>query len=170
MINKLILFCLLTFAVGSHPLMAQKFGHVNSAVIIQNHPMIGQANSKLEAYQKSLTDPFDVKTKDFETKYHAYIEQSNSGTLSQLATQTKQAELQTLQDSLASEQDQIKFKVMQKRQELLQPILTEVDSVIQVIGKEGKYTMIFDTSVSGALLFAEDGNDLTDTVQARLKK
>jgi Skp family chaperone for outer membrane proteins len=59
---------------------------------------------------------------------------------------------------------------MQKRQELLQPILTEVDSVIQVIGKEGKYTMIFDTSVSGALLFAEDGNDLTDTVQARLKK
>ena len=170
MMNKLILLCLITFFAGALQAQVQKLGHVNSATVIQGHPAISSANSQLEAYQKSLTDPFEVKSKDFEAKYHAYVEQANSGTLSQNATQTKQAELQTLQDSLASEQDQIKFKVMQKREELLQPILTEVDSVIQLIGKEGKYTMIFDTSVSGALLFAEEADDLTTAVQARLKK
>ena len=168
--NKLILFCLIFLMAGIQQINAQKFGHVNSSLIIQNHPLIGPANTQLEAYQKSLVDPLDAKSKAFEAKYHAFQEEANNGTLSQVASQKKQAELQTEQDSLAAEGQQVKFKVMKKREELLQPILTEVDSAIQVIGKEGHYTMIFDTSVSGALLFAEDGNDLTEAVKARLKK
>ena len=167
---KLSLLSLLVFIALSSQMNAQKFGHINSAVIIQSHPMVATANTELEAYQKSQYDAFEVKTKDFETKYNAFMQEANSGTLSQVATQNKQMELQTMQDSLASEEQQIKFKVMQKRESLLQPILTEVDSVIQVIGKEGNYTMIFDTSVTGALLFAENANDLTEAVQARLKK
>lgn len=168
--NKLILFCLVAFLAGTQQINAQKFGHVNSAQIIQDHPLIRPANAQLENFQKSLLDPLDLKAKAFEAKYHAFLEEANNGNLSQVASQNKQAELQTQQDSLATEEQQIKFKVMQKREELLQPILTEVDSIIQVVGKEGNYTMIFDTSVSGALLFADDGNDLTEAVKARLKK
>lgn len=168
--NKLILYCLILILACTQQINAQKFGHINSSLIIQSHPSIVMANSTLEAYQKSLVDPLDVKSKAFEAKYHAFQDEANKGTLSQVATQKKQAELQTEQDSLATEGQQVKFKVMKKREELLQPILTEVDSVIQLIGKEGHYTMIFDTSVAGALLFAEDGNDLTEAVKARLKK
>lgn len=168
--NKLILFCLITFMAGHQQIIAQKFGHINSALIIQDHPSIGPANTQLEAFQKELIDPLDMKARDFETKYRSFMEEANNGTLSQVATQTKQAELQTEQEALATEEQQIKFKVMQKREALLQPILAEVDSIIQVIGNEGSYTMIFDTSVSGALLFAEDGNDLTEEVKGRLKK
>ena len=170
MMNKLILLFVLGFLACTGRMSAQKFGHVNSAMVIQAHPSIGPANLQLDAFQKSLSDPLDVKSKAFEAKYHAFVEEANSGTLSQVALQAKQAELQNEQDSLAKEDQQIKFRLMQKREELLQPILTEVDSIIQLVGKEGKYTMIFDTSVSGALLFAEDGNDLTETVKARLKK
>jgi len=121
--NKLILICIVALLSVGQQLHAQKFGHINSAQIIQDHPLIGPANTELEAFQKSLLDPHDVKTKAFETKYHAFVDQANSGTLSQLATQNKQAELQTEQDSLSSEEQQIKFKVMQKREALLQPIL-----------------------------------------------
>lgn len=168
--NKLILFSVMIFLTAAQQSNAQKFGHVNSALIIQGHPLIGPANTELETFQKSLVDPFDVQSKAFEARYKAFVEEANSGTLSQIAQQNKQVALQAEQDSLSSLQDQIKLKVMQKRESLLQPILTQVDSVIQVLGKEGHYTMIFDTSVSGALLFAEDGNDLTEEVKARLKK
>ena len=168
--NKLILFCLIAFIAGTQQSSAQKFGHINSAFIIQEHPLIGPANTELEAFQKELADPLDEKSKAFEVKYRSFLEEANSGTLSKVATQAKQAELQAEQDSLATEEQQIKFRVMQKRESLLQPILAEVDSIIQVIGKEGNYTMIFDTSVSGALLFAEDGNDLTQAVRDRLKR
>lgn len=169
--NKLILFCsaflILAFSQTGN---AQKFGHVNSSDIIQAHPMISTANTQLDTYQKSLMGPYDTQSKAFEAQYKVFVDETNSGTLSQVATQNKQAALQTQQDSLTSMEQQIKFKVMQKREALLRPILTEVDSIIQTIGKEGHYTMIFDTSVSGALLFAEEGNDLTDTVKSRLKK
>jgi len=167
---KLILFCLVAFLTGSQQINAQKFGHINSAQIIESHPSIGPANTQLETFQNGLFEPLELKAEAFEAKYRAFLEEANSGTLSQVASQTKQAELQTEQEVLATEEQQIKFKVMQKREELLQPILSEVDSIIQILGKEGNYTMIFDTSVSGALLFAEDGNDLTEAMKARLKK
>jgi len=168
--NRIFVFSLMIFLVFAQQTNAQKFGHINSALIIQNHPLIGTANTELESFQKSLLDPYDVQAKAFEAKYRAFVEEANNGTLSQVATQNKQVSLQTEQDSLATLEQQIKFRVMQKRESLLQPILTQVDSVIQLIGKEGNYTMIFDTSVSGALLFAEDSNDLTEAVKSRLKK
>lgn len=114
-------------------------------------------------------DPFEQKAKAFEAKYTFFIEEVNAGTLSKVTAQIRQEELQKEQDSLRTEQQQLEFTIMQKREALLQPILTEIDSIIQVIGKEKQYTMIFDTSVSGALLFAQESNDLTEEVKGRIK-
>jgi hypothetical protein len=57
---------------------------------------------------------------------------------------------------------------MQKREQLLQPILNEVDAAIQAIGKDGQYTMIFDTSVSGGLVYAVESDDLMPAAKAKL--
>jgi hypothetical protein len=40
--------------------------------------------------------------------------------------------------------------------------------VITVIAKDGKYTMIFDDSVNGALLFSNPTEDLTDAVKTKI--
>lgn len=149
--------------------VAQKFGHINTAVVIESHPKVAGANTELEAFRKSVMDPFEAKAKAFESKYLFFLEEVNAGTLSKVSASTRQAELQQEQEALQTEEQQIQFSVMQKREALLQPILTEVDSIIQSIGKEGKYTMIFDTSVNGALLFAQESEDLTETVKGRLK-
>ena len=90
-------------------------------------------------------------------------------TLSKVTAQTRQEELQKEQQDLQTEQQQIEFAILQKREQLLQPILTEIDSIIQAVGKEGSYSMIFDTSVTGALLFAQDSDNLTETIKAKLK-
>jgi outer membrane protein len=147
---------------------AQKFGHVNSAQLVQNHPGIPAANAALDAYRKSLSDPFEAKTKAFQSKYQFYMEEMQAGTLSKVSAQTRQEDLQKEQDALNQEGQQIQNSILQKRSEVLQPILVEVDSVITLIGKEGKYTMIFDDSANGALLYAPDADDLTETVKARI--
>ena len=41
MINKLIIICLLGLLSGASQLNAQKFGHLNSAVVIESHPEVG---------------------------------------------------------------------------------------------------------------------------------
>jgi outer membrane protein len=166
---KLTLLALTFMLASLQSVSAQKFGHLNSAAIIEVHPKVATANAELEAFNKSVSEPFAAKAKAFESKYLFFLEEVNAGTLSKISTQTRQEELQKEQQELGKEEQQIQFSIMQKREQLLQPILAEVDSVIQVIGKEGKYTMIFDTSVSGALLFAQESEDLTESVKARLK-
>jgi len=164
---KHLLMILVTLGSALQVASAQKFGHINSALIIEMHPKVSTANGELEAFQKSLLDPFEVKAKAFQGKYTTFLEETAAGTLSQVMAETKQNELRTQQQELGEEEQQIQFKILQKREALLQPILAEIDSIIQAIGKEGKYTMIFDVSVAGALLYAEESEDLTEAVKAK---
>lgn len=168
--NTLFLLLLGCVLMAATHVSAQKFGHLNTAMVIENHPKVAGANLELEAFRKSVMDPFEAKAKAFESKYLFFVEEVNAGTLSQVSARTRQAELQQEQQDLSTEEQQIQFSIMQKREQLLQPILTEVDSIIQSIGREGQYTMIFDTSVSGALLFAQEGEDLTEAVKGKLKE
>jgi outer membrane protein len=165
-VGPLSLILLLAFV---QTVAAQKFGHVNSALIIQGHPKVLAANAELETFRKSVMDPFEVKAKAFESKATFFQEEMSAGTLSKVTAQTRQEELQKEQQDLTTEQQQIEFSIMQKREQLLQPILSEVDSIIQTIGKEGSYTIIFDTSVQGALLFAQESEDITDVVKSKIK-
>lgn len=158
---------LIVMGSASTALFAQKLGHINSAAIIEAHPKVATANAELEAYQKTLSEPFQLKAKDFQAKYNTFLEETAAGTLSQVAAEAKQTELRTTQEELGKEEEQIQFKLLQKREALLQPILTEVDGIIQALGKEGKYTMIFDISVAGALLYAQESEDLTEMVKTQ---
>lgn len=167
--NRFFLVCMTLILMTLQSLQAQKFGYVNSAALIESHPKVAGANTELETYRKSIMDPFEAKAKAFQSKYDFFVQEVNAGTISKVTAQSRAETLQAEQDSLKKEQQQLEFAIIQKRQALLQPILTEIDSIIQVMGKEGKYTMIFDTSVNGGLLFAEESDDLTETIKGRLK-
>lgn len=165
----LITLILATGLFSAQLATAQKFGHINSALIIEKHPDVDSANIHLESFRKSLSDPFEVKARAFQSKYQFYLEEMQAGTLSKVSAQSRQEALQKEQDELKTEEQQIQFAIMQKREQLLQPMLAEVDSVIQAVGKEGKYTLIFDSSVAGALLYAIESEDLTALIQSRIK-
>lgn len=148
---------------------AQKFGYINSGQLIEAHPKVPAANAELETFRKSVMDPFEVKAKAFESKYRFFMEEVSAGTLSKVSAQTRQQELQKEQQELQTEQQQLEFTILQKREQLLQPILTEIDSFIQAYGKENTYTFIFDTSVSGAILYTTDNENLTEIIKAKFK-
>ncbi len=153
------------FIASLQMLNAQKFGHINSAMIIESHPKVAEANVQLESFRKMLVDSFSVKVQAFEVKYTTFLEETSTGVLSQVKAEAKQNELKAEQQALSTGEQQVQFRILQKREALLKPILTEVDNAIQAIGKAGNYTMIFDTSVAGALLFAAESDDLTEHVK-----
>ena len=150
-----------------HMLNAQKLGHINSSAIIQSHPKVQEADAQLQAYQKILQDSFDMKAKGFQERYLALVEQSNNGSLAPVALEAKKAELVEEQNALRQEEQQLQFRMLQRREQLLQPILTEIDSYIQAIGKEGNYTMIFDTGAGAAVIFATESEDLTELLKSK---
>ena len=163
-IFTLLFACMLTAGV----MTAQKFGYVNTAVLLQEMPEVQAANSQLETFQKQLMSEGQNKVKAFEQKVAQYQQQANSGDLSQKQIQEKEQELAQEQQSLAQLEQEVQNKILAKREELLTPILQKVDVAIQAIGKEGGYTFIFDASVQGAMLYAPEGDNLIDEVRTKL--
>lgn len=163
----LLLFCLALTGLDATA-QINKFGYLNSAALIEAHPRIDSANKALELFRIELTGGYETKIKSFQARYQFYVEEMQAGTLSKIDAAARQKELSEAQDALRTEEQQLQFALMQKREKLLQPILDEVDAVIKSLGEEGKYTMIFDTSVNGGLVYAEESDDLMTAAKARL--
>lgn len=147
---------------------AQKFGYVNTAIILQELPEVTAADTELEAYQQQLISEGQARVAAFEQEYQGYMAAANAGELSKVQMATREETLSKEQQALQQLEQEMQFKILQKREMLLKPILEKVDKAIQDLGAEGGYTFIFDSSVQGGMLYAPDGDDLYDQVKAKL--
>ena len=164
----LALFCALTM-IGFNELNAQKFGHLNSQLILESHPKVQGASSELDTYTQQENKKFEDKAKAFQAKVDKFRQDVGSGILSQVQIAQQEEALGKEQQELAQEEQQVKFRILQKREELLNPILQSVDVIIKEIGKEEGYTMIFDTSVPGTIIYAIESDDITEKVKAKIQ-
>ncbi|MBL7829337.1 MAG: OmpH family outer membrane protein [Saprospiraceae bacterium] len=170
MLNKTSLFFLLMLLLGTTSTFAQnapKYGHMNLGNLLEMLPDTKTANDnlkvfadKLTAKDDSLTKAFQAAVTDFQTKYQ-------SGLLTPIQAQTREAELQKEQEAIQKFEQDAQQMVTQKREELLSPILTKINDAIKAVATENQYLMIFDTS-SGAMLFAAESDDVTALVKKKL--
>jgi outer membrane protein len=149
-------------------LNAQKFGHLNSRVLLMEMPEIKSADSQLETYQKQLMTKGEGMVKKFEAKYNTYVTAANEGTLSALEMQKKESELKSEQTAIQEYELEMQDLLGKKREQLYKPLLDKVKLAIEKIGKDNGYTMIFDTSVAGAIVHAETSEDIMNLVKKEL--
>jgi len=154
----------LTVTVG----FTQKYGHLNFGNLLSEMPEVESANSNLETYQEGLMAKGEAMATEFQTEYGKFATDVQSGTLSPVQQQQRQEELEKKQNELISYEQLVQQQVQAKRAELLQPIVAKVEKAIADVAKEGGYYMVFDTSVFNAILFAEESEDLTTQVKAKL--
>ena len=147
-------------------LTAQKYGHLNSTLLMADLPAVKTADSDLQTYQTQLSKKGEDMVKKFQANYEAYQVKVNSGTLSQVQAQEIEGTLAEEQTTIQSFQQEAQDMVLKKRQELYDPIFAGVRSIIEQYGKDNGYTMIFDAGM-GAILF-EDSEDLTEMIKAKL--
>ncbi|MBT8189484.1 MAG: OmpH family outer membrane protein [Saprospiraceae bacterium] len=164
-IKVLIFFA--AFSLVAISMNAQKFGYLNSALLLSELPEVKAADSDLEAYQKQLVTSGESMVKTFEEKYQRYVQEANEGVLSQVQMQQKEAELGQEQQKIQQYEVEVQQKILQKREELYQPILDKVKVALEAIGNEQGYTMIFDAS-GGVLLHAKESEDVMPLVKAKL--
>lgn len=163
--KRVLLFSVLCVAVQA--VSAQKIGHLNSGNIIALMPDAAKADSGLVIYRNELVAKGDSAGKVFEKEYKAFVEAYNAGTLSQIQQQKRQEELQKMQQTLQNYSQEIDQRIANLRRQLLQPILAKLDEALQAVGKEGGYQAIFDSS-NGSTLFAQESDDVTALVKAKL--
>lgn len=167
---KKILSLSLLFLIlfGSASLSAQteaKLGHINTNELLRMMPGREQAQADLERYAQELEQTFTAMQNEFQTKYQEYI--ANQETYSQLVRQSKERELQSLNERIMEFQEMAQQDIMEQEERLLNPIIEQAREAIQQVGREHGYTYIFDSS-GGSMVFWENGEDLMPLVREEL--
>lgn len=164
--NLILVSLLALFSFANSSAQNVKLGHINSQELMATLPKKVAAEAELKKHAEQL-EAFRANIQDELTKkYEDYLTQRDSYT--DLVKATKEKELQDLQQRLGTYEKTAQQDLMQKESELLQPIVEEVKTAIEEVGKENGFLYIFDTS-SGNLLFqSTESIDITSLVRTKL--
>ncbi len=146
---------------------APKYGHMNLGILLELLPDTKTADDAIKAYAGKLTATDDSLGRALQAAAETLQKEYDSGILTPLQAQQRQAELQKQQEFIQKFEQDAQQMVSTKREELLKPILSKVDEAIKAVAKENGYSMIFDTS-TGAMLFASETEDVTALVKKKL--
>lgn len=154
-----------SFAFNGQSQNKQKIGHINSTKLMEVMPGKDTAQSKLEAYAKSLQEQAQIMSTEFQTKYQDYL--ANEATMLPPIKDAKQKELVDLQKRIEEFQSNSETIMAQKEQELLQPLIERAKTAINEVAKEKGYTYILDTG-TGVVVFFDETDDITPFVKKKL--
>ncbi|MGC8803528.1 MAG: OmpH family outer membrane protein [Bacteroidales bacterium] len=144
-----------------------KIGHINTQELLQAMPETDSAQLKLEKMQKELQSQLEVMQVELNNKYQDYLSKRDS--YSELVRQTKEDELQNIQQRIQQFAQNADQDLQKKRSELYKPILDKANKAIEEVAKENGFTYILDLS-SGVVLFHSDSSlDILPLVKAKLK-
>jgi outer membrane protein len=154
-----------TLANGQQKL---KIGHINSQELLAAMPQSDSAQKKLEAIAQEHENLLDEMTVEFNKKLDTYRKASETGTLSDLAKTTKEAELQDLQTRIQTFQQTAQEDLQQKRVELFTPIQDAAIKAVNAVAEENGFTYIFDTGMGAVVYSSPDALDIMPLVKAKL--
>jgi len=148
--QKLIAF-LVVMAMMSTPLFAQtttpasgltKIGYTNIDYIIGRLPDAKKMQNELEVTKAQLDKSLGEMYKEAQEKYESY--QKNGANMTEVIRADKEKELQGLQTRIQEMQTSAQTSLQNKQQQLLEPILTKVNTAIQEVGKENNFLYILN--------------------------
>ncbi len=125
-----------------------KIAYVNSREILQRTPGYVAAESMYTKEVEGYRNEVQKLQQQLDSAVQAFDQQSIA--LSPAARQTKQKDLQAMQQRMEQRTNELQDRARQREQELLQPIQARVSSVIQGIRAEMNYALILDADAAAA--------------------
>lgn len=164
-----ISFVLLAFVMLSMSAQAQKYGYVNTDLILASMPEMKTLEPSLESLQKQLQKKGQQMVENLQRESQAAQQQLEAGNMSPVQQEAKQKELAGMQEAIVKYEQSMQEQLLTKRNKLLEPILKKVNDAINAVAAEQGYTMLINGSpAAGILLFADDNQDATGAVKAKL--
>ena len=160
------------FLAGGTASAQQKFGHINSAELLQAMPEMKSADATFKTFQQQKQTQLEQMDAERQKKINAYQEKYK--TLSEANKETVGKELQALQTEIQNMVKRIggtgqkaQQELQAKRNELYQPVFTKAENAVKAVAKEKGYAYVFDISQPG-VVFYDGGDDLLAAVKAKL--
>ena len=163
-IKRMKKFFILFLMLAPMSLLAQKFGYVNSAEIIQLMPEYAKAIKDVQALEKMYTDEFNSLRTELEKKGTEF-EKMQQDSVPENILKRRYEDLMHLQQRIQEYAADIQQKLQAAEQEKMIEINSKLQSALDTVGKEGSYVCIFD--LAGGIPFIN--TTLCDDVSAKVK-
>lgn len=161
-----LFIAMLAIVVSTYAQKTNKFGYVNSTELISLMPEKAKADSAIDKYTSELDALGQSMYMEYQKK--AMAAQSKSKEMSEEKLDILGKELADLEKRIGEFQQSAQGKIDAKTDKLYEPILKKINDAIKEVAKTNGYTYIFD-SASGALIFADETDDILPLVKAFLK-
>ncbi|MFW6203088.1 MAG: OmpH family outer membrane protein [Marinilabilia sp.] len=145
-----------------------KFGHLNVQKVISELPEKQSADKELRSEAEQLQQQLQVMREELDQKYSNYMEQRD--TMSKLVRSTREKEIQDYDQRIQNFNQMAQESLSEKEEELLQPIIDEVERAIQAVGDEEGFIYIFDVSSQMILYNSDQSVNCEDMVKAKLEE
>ena len=150
----------------------QKFGHINSADLLQSMPEMKTADATFQTYAKAKQTSLELMGAErqklvtsYEEKYKTLSEANKVALEKELMTLG--ASIQDLEKRITDSQEKAQEELTAKRTELYQPVFKKAEDAVKVVAKEKGYAYVFDVSQPGVVYF-DGGEDLLNLVKTKL--
>ncbi|MCR4829683.1 MAG: OmpH family outer membrane protein [Bacteroidales bacterium] len=160
-----LLVVLFAFGTTTYAQKANKFGHINSADLMQIMPGKEEAQAAFQAEVEVHDTQLKAMQEELQKKYNDYMEKQSQ--MSDLIRSTKEQEIRELGSRIETYQQNAQELLQAKEKELLQPIIDRAKQAISDVAKENGYTYIFDSS-TGTLLYQPESDDIMPLVKKKL--
>jgi len=143
-----ILFILM---VTFQTLSAQKYGYLNKEELYKSIPEYDSATVQVDKLRTEYTNMLASMQGEYSSKSTSL--NNESATISDYLRQTRQDELKNLNVRIQLFSVRANAQLDEKKNQLLQPILTRVDEAIKAVATEQGFIFVLD---GGQMLFADE--------------
>jgi outer membrane protein len=156
----------ITFSIAAFSQAGLKIGHINSQELLQAMPENDSAQVKLEKSSKEAQSQLETMNVELNSKYQDYI--SKRDTYSELIKQTKETELQQMNQRIQQFQTTAEQDLQKQRTDIYKPIIDKANNAISEVAKANGFTYILDISGGVVLYHAENSIDILPLVKQKL--
>ncbi|MDE3057373.1 MAG: OmpH family outer membrane protein [Bacteroidota bacterium] len=152
-------------------LAQSKIGYINSEAIMQQLPEAQDAQKQLDALSAEWQNDLKKMQDTLQQKFEDYDKRKLI--MSDARRADVEKELRALDQQMVDYRTK-KFgtngELFQKQNELMKPIQDRIFKAVEDVANESGYDYIFDKSSTTLLMFANEKNDLTAKVLAKLEQ
>jgi outer membrane protein len=151
-----------------------KIGYLDSGAVLRETPGAAEAQAQFQQDLQQIQAQIDAQVQTMQQEIETAITQyqAQQATMTDAARQQKEQEITAMQaqyqQALQQLNAQAETQAGERQQQLVQPIMDRINSVVDALRTEGGYSLIFDLS-AGAVLAADPALDLTSEVIRRLQ-
>lgn len=136
-------FLIVIMLLAPMSMLAQKFGYMNSAELIQLMPEFSKAQKKLQDLEKTYTNDFNAMRTELEKKGTEF-EKLQQDSVPENILKRRYEELLQMEQRLQQASQELQQSLAQAEQQEMIAIQTKLRDALDAVGRDGGYVCIFD--------------------------